>query len=53
MILLGGSTLLIAILNKKLQPNTLILLKNSFICYIGLGSMIVPEVFNPFVYKWI
>ena len=54
MIMLGCSTLFFGIATKKVTPSTVRLFRNTLISYFAMGTVIVPEIFNPFIYnkKW-
>ena len=54
MIMLGCSTLFFGIATKKVTPSTVRLYRNTLISYFAMGTVIVPEIFNPFIYnkKW-
>jgi len=51
MIVLGSSTLLFAIISRKVTPSTVRVVRNTLGAYFGMGAFIVPEIFNPFIYK--
>jgi hypothetical protein len=49
MISLGFCTLAFSICSRKVLPSSRHI-RNSLIVYFGLGSLIVPEIFNPYHY---
>jgi hypothetical protein len=50
MILLGSSTIIFSVISKRFQASKIRLLRNTLASYFAFGTILVPEIFNPFVY---
>ena len=50
MIALTTAAILISVVSKKVHGGFFYSIRNTVVGYVALGTVLVPEVFNPFLY---